>query len=124
MSHFARVKNGIVEEVLVIEQDAIDTGLFGNPSEFVQTSYNTKGGVHYDPTTGLPSDDQTKALRKNYAGIGFTYDLVRDAFYAPQPFPSWVLDEQTCMWIAPYAPPEDGYYDWDENTKTWVRHNV
>jgi hypothetical protein len=111
MSHFAKVIDGIVTEVLVIEQDVIDTGLFGDPALFVQTSYNTRGGQHPE---GRP-------LRKNYAGIGFTYDAVRDAFYAPQPFPSWTLNDETCFWEAPTAYPDDGKrYYWDEDTLAWV----
>ena len=111
MAHFAKVENGIVTEVLVIEQNVIDTGLFGDPALFVQTSYNTHGGQHPE---GRP-------LRKNYAGIGFTYDAARDAFYAPQPFPSWVLDEDTCYWGAPTPYPDDGKkYTWDEATLAWV----
>ena len=111
MAHFAKVIDGIVTEVLVIEQDVIDTGLFGDPTLFIQTSYNTQGGQHPE---GRP-------LRKNYAGIGFTYDAVRDAFYAPQPFPSWVLDEDTCYWGAPIPYPNDGKrYTWDEATLAWV----
>jgi len=111
MSHFAKVIDGIVTEVLVIEQDVIDTGLFGDPALWVQTSYNTFGGQHPE---GRP-------LRKNYAGIGFTYDAERDAFYAPQPFPSWVLDEETCWWDAPTPHPDDGKpYYWDEATLAWV----
>lgn len=111
MSHFAKVEDGIVTQVLVIEQDVIDTGLFGDPSLWVQTSYNTFGGRHPE---GRP-------LRKNYAGIGFTYDAERDAFYAPQPFPSWVLDEETCVWDAPTPHPEDGkWYGWDEAGLAWV----
>jgi hypothetical protein len=112
MSHFAKVIDGIVTEVLVIEQDVIDTGLFGDPELFVQTSYNTHGGVHPE---GRP-------LRKNYAGIGFTYDPVRDAFIPPQPFPSWTLNENTCLWDAPTAKPDDGkLYHWDEATLAWVK---
>jgi hypothetical protein len=111
MSHFAKVIDGIVAEVLVIEQDVIDTGLFGNPALFVQTSYNTYGGQHPE---GRP-------LRKNYAGIGYTYDAERDAFIPPQPFPSWVLNEDTCLWGAPIAYPDDGnVYTWDEETLSWV----
>lgn len=111
MSHFAKVENGIVTQVLVIEQDVIDTGLFGDPSLFVQTSYNTYGGQHPE---GRP-------LRKNYAGIGYTYDAERDAFIAPQPFASWVLNEDTCLWDAPTAKPDDGkLYIWDEATLAWV----
>ena len=111
MSHFAKVENGIVTEVLVISQDVIDTGLFGDPELFVQTSYNTYGGQHPE---GRP-------LRKNFAGVGYTYDAQRDAFIPPQPFPSWLLDEETCLWGAPVPHPADGkYYRWDEDTLTWV----
>jgi len=115
MSHFAKVIDGIVTEVLVIEQDVIDTGAFGDPSLFVQTSYNTYGGQHPD---GRP-------LRKNYAGIGDTYDAERDAFYAPQPFASWTLNEDTCLWNAPTPYPDDGkLYTWDEATLTWVEGTI
>ena len=87
----------------------------------LQTSYNTRGGVHYDPETGEPSADQTKALRFNYAGIGFTYDLERDAFIPPKAFDSWELDEATCLWQAPIPYPEDGaMYTWDEDSGDWV----
>jgi hypothetical protein len=111
MSHFAKVIDGIVTEVLVIEQDVIDTGAFGDPSLFVQTSYNTYGGQHPE---GRP-------LRKNYAGVGDTYDAERDAFYAPQPFASWTLNEDTCLWNAPTPCPDDGKaYTWDEATLAWV----
>lgn len=111
MSHFAKVIDGIVTEVLVIEQDVIDTGLFGDPSLWVQTSYNAYGGQHPE---GRP-------LRKNYAGVGYTYDAVRDAFISPQPFSSWTLNEGTCLWDAPVAYPDDGKpYYWDEATLAWV----
>lgn len=111
MSHFAKVIDGIVTEVLVIEQDVIDTGLFGDPALWVQTSYNTHGGQHPE---GRP-------LRKNYAGVGYTYDAVRDAFYAPSPFPSWLLNEDTCLWGAPVAHPDDGKsYAWGEDTLSWI----
>jgi hypothetical protein len=124
MAYFAKINNGIVEQVIAIEKDVLDTGLFGDPSEFVQTSYNTKGGVHYDPTTGQPSADQSKALRKNYAGIGYIYDTLRDAFYSPQPYPSWTLNEQTCYWTPPYPAPEDGFYVWNELNQTWEKQIV
>ena len=111
MSHFAKVIDGIVTEVLVIEQDVIDTGLFGDPVLWVQTSYNTQGGQHPE---GRP-------LRKNYAGVGFTYDVERDAFIPPQNFPSWALNEDTCLWEPPTPHPDDGkFYNWDEATLTWV----
>ena len=112
MSHFAKVENGIVTEVLVIEQDVIDTGLFGDPSLFVQTSYNTHGGQHPE---GRP-------LRKNYAGIGHTYDAERDAFIPPQPFPSWILNEDTCLWDAPVPYPDDNKsYYWNEDIENWIQ---
>jgi hypothetical protein len=124
MSHFAYVPNiidgvGVVERVLVIEQDVIDTGLFGTPSAFYQTSYNTRGGVHYDPATGEPSEDQSKALRKNFAGIGYTLDLNRNAYIPPKDYQSWILNEDSCLWQAPTPKPE-GNYIWDEETLSWV----
>ena len=117
MSHYAKLdKDNIVVSVLVIEQDVIDTGMFGNPASFVQTSYNTYGGVHR--LGGTP-------LRKNYAGIGYTYDSDRDAFIAPKPFNSWILNEDTCLWEAPVAmPTDDKFYTWDEETLSWVENTV
>jgi len=117
MSHFAKVENGIVTQVIVIEQNVLNTGLWGDPSQWVQTSYNTHGGQHPE---GRP-------LRKNYAGIGYTYDSVRDVFYAPQPFPSWILNEDTCLWEAPIPMPdpiEGTYYTWDEATVSWVSQQL
>ena len=84
----------------------------------VRTSYNTRGGVHY--TDGEPSEDQSQAFRFNYAGIGFTYDEARDAFIPPQPYASWVLDEDTCLWVAPIAYPAEGVHTWDEEAGDWV----
>ena len=87
----------------------------------LRTSYNTRGGVHYNPETGEPSEGQTQALRFNYAGIGFTYDEERDAFIPPQPYASWVLDDYTCLWVPPLPYPEDGgQYIWDEESVSWV----
>jgi hypothetical protein len=109
MAHFAQIQNGIVTQVIVAEQDVIDSGLFG--TGWVQTSYNTHGGQHPE---GRP-------LRKNYAGIGYTYDAQRDAFIPPQPYASWLLDEQTCLWNAPTPMPTDNkLYTWDEPTTSWV----
>ena len=96
MSHFAKVEDGVVTNVIVAEQDFIDTGAMGDPSQWVQTSYNTYLGVHYAPNSMTP-DDGTP-LRKNYAGFGYTYDAERDAFIPPKPFPSWKLNEDTCDW--------------------------
>lgn len=85
-----------------------------------RTSYNTRGGIHYDPETNEPSADQSKAFRKNYAGIGYTYDSQRDAFIPPQPYPSWTLDEESCLWESPIPYPTDGEsYIWNEETTSW-----
>ena len=111
MSHFAKVENNIVTEVIVIEQDVLNTGLWGDPTQWVQTSYNTYGGVHQ--LGGIP-------LRKNYAGIGYTYDSERDAFISPKPFESWILDEDTCLWSSPIPYPEDGLaYTWNDTLMSW-----
>ena len=109
MSHFAKVENGIVTQVIVAEQDVIDSGIFGHG--WVQTSYNTHGGVHANGNT---------PLRKNYAGIGYSYDEQRDAFIPPKPYPSWTLNESTCLWDCPVAmPTEDGPYTWNETNQSW-----
>lgn len=121
MAHFAKVQDGIVTQVIVAEPEFFETFVDTSPGEWIQTSYNTRGGVHYQPDSNEPSADQSKALRKNYAGIGFTYDRTRDAFIPPKPFNSWVLDETTCLWNAPVAYPTDGQaYKWDEDTTNWV----
>jgi len=120
MGHFAKIVDGKVTQVIVAEQDFFDTFVDSSPGQWIQTSYNTRGGVHYEPNSDTPSADQAKALRKNYAGIGYSYDPVRDAFIPPKPFNSWVLDEQTCLWGAPVAYPTDGkIYEWDESTVSW-----
>ena len=112
MSHYAKVENGIVTQVIVAEEDFIQTGALGDPAGWVQTSYNTRGGEHTNG--GTP-------LRKNYAGIGFTYDSERDAFIPPQTFPSWTLNEETCLWNAPTEmPTEGGPFTWNEETLSWV----
>jgi hypothetical protein len=119
LSHFAKVKDGVVTQVIVAEPEFFDTFVDSEPGEWIQTSYNTRGGQHYDPETG-EVDDGTP-LRKNYAGIGFTYDRDRDAFIPPQPFASWTLNDDTCLWEAPVAYPDDGQmYTWDEETTNWV----
>jgi hypothetical protein len=120
MSHFAQVENGTVTQVIVAEQDFIDAGHVGDPANWVQTSYNTRAGVHYSPETGEP--DGGVALRGNYAGIGYVYDAELDAFYAPSPFPSWVLDTTTYTWAAPVEMPvEEGKsFAWDEETTSWT----
>lgn len=119
MAHFAKIENGVVTNVVVADQDWVNT----QEGQWVQTSYNTKGGVHYGPD-GQP--DGGVALRKNYASVGFTYDSVRDAFIPPQTFSKWVLDEQTCLWVPPVpipAQPTDGTrvrYHWDDVVGAWV----
>ena len=116
MAHFAKVENGKVVQVIVAEQDFIDSGVVGHG--WVQTSYNTRGNVHYGQD-GQP--DGGVALRGNYAGIGYVYDESNDVFYAPQPFPSWILNNQTWLWEAPVPYPNDGkLYRWDEDTTSWV----
>ena len=122
MSHFAKLdENNIVTFVTVgrQEDDGLEAELTARTGDvYKQTSYNTRGGVHY--TDGLPSDDQNKALRFNYAGIGFTYDPERDAFVPPKPFESWVLNESTCLWEAPLPYPDDGgSYSWNEELGDW-----
>jgi hypothetical protein len=120
LSHFAKVNNGIVEQVIVAEPEFFETFVDSSPGQWIKTSYNTRGGKHYDPETGELSADQSKALRKNYAGIGFTYDAAKDAFIPPKPFNSWLLDEDTCLWNAPVAYPDDGgRYVWNEETTSW-----
>jgi hypothetical protein len=120
MGHFARINNGIVQEVIVAEPDVINAGTFGPPEWWVQTSYNTRGGVHYDPVTNQP--DGGIPLRKNYAGIGDTYDPVRDAFIPKKIYPSWVLNENTCLWEPPIPQPKssEGMMSvWNEDTVSW-----
>ena len=110
MSHFAKVENGLVVQVIVAEEDFIATGALGDPANWIQTSYNTHGGQH-------PED---RPLRKNYAGVGYSYDSARDAFIPPQPFASWLLNEDTCLWDAPVAmPTDDKKYAWDEESVSW-----
>ena len=113
MSHFAQLdENDVVIQVLRITQNILYSGAFGDPASFVQTSYNTHGGVHL--LGGAP-------LRKNFAGIGSKYDRILDAFISPKPYPSWLLNKDTCLWNAPTPMPDDGAaYQWDEDTQTWI----
>ena len=129
MSHFAKIdpNTNLVTFVTVgrQEDDGKEEELIARTGDiYRQTSYNTYGGVHYNPETGLPSEDQTKALRFNYAGIGFTFDPDKGtdgAFIPPKLFESWVLDEDTCLWVSPIPMPEDGaVYSWDEQAGDWV----
>lgn len=109
MAHFAKVSNGVVVQVIVAEPEFFQTFVDTSPGEWIQTSYNTHGGQHPE---GRP-------LRKNYAGIGSTYDRTRDAFIPPKPYASWTLNEDTCLWDAPTPMPTDGVYTWDEATLSW-----
>jgi hypothetical protein len=116
MSHFAKVENGIVVDVIVAREDIINSGLFG--TGWVQTSYNTRGGIHYGQD-GKP--DGGIALRGNYAMIGEVYDTENDVFYKKQPFPSWILNTTTWLWDAPVPyPTDENNYEWDEATLSWV----
>ena len=111
MAHFAKVVDGTVTQVIVAEPEFFETFVDSSPGEWVQTSYNTRGGEH--TLGGTP-------LRKNYAGIGYTYDRVRDAFIPPQPYASWILDEETCLWKSPIPYPTDGSnYIWNEEVGSW-----
>jgi hypothetical protein len=130
MAHYVFLdENNIVTEVIVGKEEfeeGVDWELhYGNFRNQVckRTSYNTIGGVHYK-FGNTPSEDQTKAFRKNYAGIGYTYDEQRDAFIPPKPFPSWILNEFSCLWEPPIPYPNDGNrYYWDEDTLSWVIFN-
>ena len=111
MPYFAKVTDGKVTQVIAAEQEFFNTYVDSTPGEWIQTSYNTHGGQHPE---GRP-------LRKNYAGVGFTYDATRNAFIPPKPFNSWLLNETTCLWEAPTPMPQDDkVYNWDEATTSWV----
>jgi len=117
MGHFAKVLDGKVIQVIVAEASFFDTFVDSSPGSWIQTSYNTRGGVHYGPD-GKP--DGGEALRGNYAGVGYIYDHQNDVFYAPQPYPSWTLNQITWLWEPPVAYPVDGQqYAWDEATVGW-----
>ena len=127
MSHFAQVKNGIVQQVIVAEQDFIDA--LPDAQDWIQTSYNTRGNVHYAPDitgdTSHKTPDGGNALRANYAIVGGHYDSVADVFYDPQPYPSWKLNVLTWTWEAPVQKPADDFpnrifHFWDESSKSWV----
>lgn len=117
MSHYAKCLDGKVLQVIVAEKEFFDTFVDSSPGEWIQTSYNTRGNIHYGPD-GEP--DGGVALRGNYAGIGYTYDRQNDVFYAPQPYASWTLDQATWFWEPPVLYPDDGQqYAWDEATVGW-----
>jgi hypothetical protein len=129
MSHFAKLdENNVVVFVTVgrQEDDGKEAELTARTGDvYKQTSYNTRGGIYYDPKTNEPSADQSKAFRKNFAGIGYTYNAERDAFIPPKPFNSWLLNEETCLWESPVPYPNDGnLYLWDEESMLWVQFGV
>ena len=112
MSHFAKVENGIVTKIIVAEENFINSGKVGDPSLWIQTSYNTHAGQH-------PED---RPLRKNFAGIGYSYDSIRDAFIPVKPYESWVLNEDTCLWDPPIPYPNadsNEFYKWNEENQSW-----
>lgn len=120
MAHFAKVVNGIVQQIIVAEPEFFDTFVDDTPGEWVQTSYNSKGGKWYDPETGIINPNKSH-LRYNYAGIGYIYDSENDAFYTPQPFPSWTLNTSTFIWESPVPyPSTPGDYVWNEEDQAWV----
>lgn len=119
MSHYAKVVGGVVTQVIVAEADFFNTFVDSSPGTWIQTSYNTRGNVHYAPNSNIP--DGGVALRGNYAGIGYKYDVANDVFYEPQPFPSWTLDTSTWLWNPPTPMPTDNnIYKWDEPSKSWI----
>lgn len=127
MGHMAKIEDGIVVFVTVSrnEDDDRELALSEETGEtYRRTSYNTRGGVHYDPATGEPSADQSKAFRYNYAGVGWSWvpDFgTHGAFIPPQLYPSWVLNQSTALWDPPVPVPTDGgRYRWDEDTLSWV----
>ena len=119
MGHFAKVVDGRVTQVIVAEPEFFDTFVDTSPGEWIQTSYNTRGNVHYLPNSAEPSGQP--GLRGNYAGIGYVYDRANDVFYPPQPYPSWTISESTgWLWTAPKPQPQDGKaYAWDEASLSW-----
>jgi len=127
MAHYAKVQNSVVTQVIVAKPEFFDSFVDSSPGKWIKTSYNIRGGVYYDPNTNEPAEDQSvinedeARQRKNYAGIGFTYDRERDAFIPPKPYDSWILNEDTCLYESPVPYPDDGNdYEWDEQTTDWV----
>jgi len=130
MAHYAIINENNFVTFVHVGKDESDIVLDNNGNKInwetyynaKRTSYNTYGGVHY--TNGEPSQDQSKAFRKNYAGIGYYYDSIRDAFIPPKPYPSWILNENTCLWESPIPYPNDGNnYFWNEETENWEQLN-
>ena len=119
MAHFAKVVNDLVERVIVAEVDFFEVFVDDTPGEWIQCSYNTSGGIHYNPETGEP--DSGTPLRYNFPGPNYHYDRESDAFYAPQPYPSWTLNQTTFTWEAPKPMPNlTQDWVWDEETLDWI----
>jgi len=122
MAHFAKLDlNNIVIFVTVGRDEDNELDLSAKTGDtYLQTSYNTRGGIYYDSTTNEPAEDQSRSFRKNYAGVGYKYDIDRDAFIPPKPYPSWVLNDFSCLWEAPVSCPQDSkVYKWNEFTLSW-----
>lgn len=129
MAHFAKLdENNVVVFVTKgrQEDEGLEDELTARTGDvYKQTSYNTYGGIHYSQDVDekgnkIPSEDQSKALRFNYAGEGFTYDEDRDAFIPPKMYESWILDEETCLWEPPISmPSDDNFYIWNEEDQSW-----
>ena len=118
MSHFSKVVNGIVTDVIVADETFFETFIDTTPGEWIKTSFNTSGGKHYDPITR--EEDGGEALRMNFGGIGCSYDAVRDVFIPIKVFESWTLNEDTILWEPPVARPVDDLaYNWNEDTLAW-----
>jgi hypothetical protein len=131
MGHYAKVVNGKVTKVIVAQATFFDNFVDDSPGKWIKTSYNTRGGVHYQANTHIPSEDQSKALRGNYAGIGYIYNTALDAFYPPKPFDSWDLNTGSYSWEPPVPVPTGdatgsytGSYAWDESTTNWVTGSI
>jgi len=123
MGHYAKVVDGTVSTVITATADFFTTFVDSSPGTWIKTSYNTRGGIHYEPNVNppVPSADQSKAIRANYAGIGYIYDATNDVFYTTQPYPSWTISAPTWLWQPPVPYPDDGkLYTWDEATLSWV----
>ena len=122
MAHYAKVLNGKVINNIVAEQEFIDGFVGSTPGEWIQTSYNTRGGVHYESDGITPSADQSKALRKNFGSVDSMYNSEADGFHQPQPYPSWTLNATTFVWECPVAEPDataDTEYVWNETDQSW-----
>ena len=118
MAHYAKIVETKVVKVIVADAAYINEFVDDSPGTWIKVSINTRGGIHYAPYSHTP-DDGTP-LRKNFAGVGHIYDATRDAFYEPQPYTSWTLNEDSCQWEAPVAYPNDGnVYEWNESDQQW-----